>query len=177
MRSCFGRMGETLAGDTVLTCAEVGRDALAGLLARYGLGTVWLPPDTEIPGSYWGEREAGLIGDQLFARDDTPIHSALHEACHYICMDAGRRKTLHADAGGEDIEENGVCYLQILLAEALSGVGRARMWADMDAWGYTFRLGSARAWFEQDAEEARLWLLQNGLIDRRSRPIWKARRA
>jgi hypothetical protein len=24
----------------------------------------------------------------------------------------------------------------------------------LDAWGYTFRLGSARAWFERDAEDA-----------------------
>ena len=24
----------------------------------------------------------------------------------------------------------------------------------MDAWGYTFRLGSARAWFENDADDA-----------------------
>ena len=27
----------------------------------------------------------------------------------------------------------------------------------MDAWGYSFRLGSARAWFEHDAEDARQW--------------------
>ena len=30
--------------------------------------------------------------------------------------------------------------------------------ADMDAWGYTFRLGSAHAWFEHDAEDAREFL-------------------
>jgi hypothetical protein len=35
---------------------------------------------------------------------------------------------------------------------------------DMDAWGYTFRLGSARAWFEEDAEDARTWLQQRGLL-------------
>ena len=32
--------------------------------------------------------------------------------------------------------------------------GIERAFADMDAWGYSFRLGSARAWFEQDAEDA-----------------------
>jgi len=35
---------------------------------------------------------------------------------------------------------------------------------DMDAWGYTFRLGSTRAWFERDAEDARAWLAARGLL-------------
>jgi hypothetical protein len=34
----------------------------------------------------------------------------------------------------------------------------------MDDWGYSFRLGSTRAWYEQDAEDARLWLLDAGII-------------
>ncbi|MGH8455376.1 MAG: hypothetical protein ACRETW_13045 [Stenotrophobium sp.] len=34
----------------------------------------------------------------------------------------------------------------------------------MDAWGYNFVLGSAQAWFERDAEDARAWLLARGLI-------------
>ena len=160
---------------SVLTCAELGREPLATLLGRYGMIVEWVPPGTEIPGSYWGDREAGLIGERLFVRGDTPVHSALHEACHYLCMDAERRARLHTDAGGEVSEENGVCYLQILLADELPGVGRARMCADMDAWGYTFRLGSARAWFEQDAEDARTWLWQNGLIDSTKRPVWRVR--
>lgn len=159
----------------VLTCAELSRAPLMALLARYGLTVAWIPSDSEIPGSYWGESEAGLIGDELFVRDDTPVHSALHEACHYVCMDAERRARLNTDAGGECIEEDGVCYLQILLADELPGVGQARLCADMDAWGYSFRLGSARAWFEQDAEDARLWLLQNGLIDPQGRPVWRVR--
>ena len=46
------------------------------------------------------------------------------------------------------------------------------MLADMDAWGYTFRLGSARAWFEEDADDAREWLLTRGLIDAAGRPSW-----
>jgi hypothetical protein len=160
----------------VLTCAELGREPLATLLARYGMTLAWVPPETAIPGSYWGDSEAGLIGARLLVRDDTPVHSALHEAGHYICMDADRRARLHTDAGGDDVEENGVCYLQILLADELPGVGRARMCADMDAWGYTFRLGSARAWFERDAEDARDWLRQNGLIDPKERPLWQVRR-
>ena len=58
-----------------------------------------------------------------------------------------------------------MCYLQILLAGELPGCGRERMCADMDAWGYTFRLGSAKAWFEQDADDAREWLIAHRLID------------
>lgn len=165
------------AAMAVLTCAELGREPLAVLLGRYGLGVEWVPTGSAIPGSYWGESEAGLIGDRLFVRDDTPVHSALHEACHYICMDAARRARLHTDAGGEVIEESGVCYLQILLADRLPGVGRARLCADMDAWGYTFRLGSARAWFERDAEDARKWLFENGLIDPEERPVWRVRQS
>ena len=159
----------------VLTCAELGREPLETLLVRYGLVVSWVLPGTVIPGSYWGEAEAGLIGDHLFVRGDTPVHSALHEASHYICMDAERRAQLHADAGGECDEENGVCYLQILLADELPGFGRARMCIDMDTWGYTFRLGSARAWFERDAEDARTWLMRHGLIDREDRPVWRVR--
>jgi hypothetical protein len=50
------------------------------------------------------------------------------------------------------------------LADAIPGVGRERLMADMDAWGYSFRLGSTKAWFERDAEDARNWLLQHGLL-------------
>ena len=73
-------------------------------------------------------------------------------------------------------EESAVCYLQILLADQIAGFGRARMLADMDAWGYTFRLGSAQAWFEQDATDARDWLLQNRLIDARRTTDWPCAR-
>jgi len=103
------------------------------------------------------------------------VHSALHEACHYVCMDDRRRLGLHTDAGGSYDEENAVCYLQILLADILPGVGRDRLLADMDAWGYSFRLGSARAWFEDDAADAREWLLGHGLIDAAGRPTWRLR--
>ena len=46
----------------------------------------------------------------------------------------------------------------------LPGVGRERIWADMDAWGYTFRLGSSRAFFERDAAEAFALLRARGLV-------------
>ena len=65
-----------------------------------------------------------------------------------------------------------MCYLQVLLAEQLPGAGRARMFADMDAWGYSFRLGSTRAWFEEDAQDARAWLERRGVIDAAAEPTW-----
>jgi len=49
-------------------------------------------------------------------------------------------------------------------------VGRARLMADMDAWGYSFRLGSTAAWFAGDAENARQWLVEHGLLDSQGRP-------
>ena len=79
-------------------------------------------------------------------------------------MDADRRGGLYTDAGGDDIEESAVCYLQILLADRLPVVGRARLMRDMDAWGYSFRLGSTASWFETDADDARAWLRSRGLL-------------
>lgn len=148
----------------VLRVAAIDRAELDDLLAGYGLAIADVPADAPIPGSFWGDPEAGLIGDTLHLRADTPVHSALHEACHWICMDTTRRAALHTDAGGTHDEENAVCYLQILLADALSGFGRARALADMDAWGYSFRLGSAQAWFLSDSDDARQWLSRRGLL-------------
>lgn len=159
----------------ILRVADVGIDPVTGLLARYGLQCVVVADGESIPGSYWGESEAGLSGSLLHCRSDTPLHSVLHEAGHFICMTEARRVQLERDAGGDYDEENGVCYLQILLAGELPGVGRERMCQDMDAWGYTFRLGSARAWFEQDAAEVRSWLAERGLIDDAARPTWQKR--
>ena len=158
----------------VQTFKQIKKKSLAQLLQRYGL-MLEITMSANIPGSYWGDTEAGLIDNKVVIRDDTPIHSILHEACHYICMNAKRRKQLHTDAGGDYAEENGVCYLQILLAEEIEGCSRARMWQDMDSWGYTFRLGSAQAWFEQDAEDARQWLRLHRLIDYNDQPTFSLR--
>ncbi len=143
----------------------IDRPQLERLLERYGLQLTVVAPEEVIPGSFWGEREAGLIGATLYARLDTPVHSILHEGAHFICMTPQRRAGLDTDAGGGDEEEGAVCYLQILLAEQLSGVGGARLCRDMDAWGYSFRLGAAAAWFVEDADDAQRWLLAHGLID------------
>lgn len=157
-------MSESVAEQSVLPVSALPAGALASLLLPHGLKLVSVAEGAEIPGSYWGEREAGLIGDLLYVRADTPVHSALHEASHYLCMDETRRHGLHTDAGGCDVEESAVCYLQALLADRLDGYSRDRLFADMDAWGYHFRLGSTRAWFEQDSEDAQAWLMARGLL-------------
>lgn len=143
---------------------ELATTALLELLSPLGLELQWVADGAPIPGSYWGEPEAGLIGNQLHLRTDTPVHSALHEACHWLLADAERRASLHTNAGGTDTEENAVCYLQCLLAERLAGYSRERCYADMDAWGYNFILGSAAAWFVGDSDDARTHLRQRGLL-------------
>jgi hypothetical protein len=155
---------------------NLDQGALGKLLRPFGLGPIRVAAASPIPGSYWGEPEAGLIGNHLYVRGDTPVHSALHEACHYVCMDGARRADLHTDAGGTTAEEDAVCWLQIALSDHLAGIGRAAMFRDMDSWGYSFRLGSARAWFEQDADDARDWLLAHGLINRAGSPTWRLRK-
>ncbi len=147
----------------VLRLHEANQQALEKLLASFSLSVQMVEPLSEIPGSHWGDDEAGLIGHRLYARPDTPVHSVMHEACHWILMDEERRDTLHTDAGGSQLEENAVCYLQILLAEELPDMSPARMCRDMDEWGYSFRLGSAKAWFMYDAEDARDFLRERGL--------------
>ncbi len=151
------------SGGDVLRVADVGFDAPAALLAGFGLALVRVPDGAPIPGSFWGEDEAGLVGTTVYARADTPVHSLLHEACHLVVMPPERRAAVHTDATDSVAEEDATCCLQIILADRLPGVGRDRLMADMDAWGYTFRLGSARAWFEHDAEDARAFLAARGL--------------
>ncbi|MFM7798118.1 MAG: hypothetical protein ACKPBA_03950, partial [Planctomycetota bacterium] len=98
-------------------------EPLRALLAPHGLEVRVVPAGETITGSYCGEPEAGLIGAVLFLRPDTPLHSALHDAAHFVCMSPERRAALERDAGGDDTEENAVCYLQILWADRLPGVG------------------------------------------------------
>ncbi|MFY2765218.1 hypothetical protein [Arenimonas sp. MALMAid1274] len=151
------------AAADVLRLDALGFAPAAALLARHGLSLQRVADGERIPGSYWGDCEAGLIGCTVYARADTPVHSLLHEACHLIVMPPERRARVHTDATDSVPEEDAACCLQILLADQLPGVGRDRLMADMDAWGYSFRLGSARAWFENDAEDALAFLAQRGL--------------
>ncbi|KRD39067.1 MULTISPECIES: hypothetical protein [unclassified Lysobacter] len=155
----------------MLTLSDIDPAAVAALLARYGLSLVRVADGEPIPGSYWGECEAGLIGSRVYARGDTPVHSLLHEAAHLIVLPPQRRAAVHTDATDSVEEEDAVCVLQSLLGEALPGVGRERVLADMDAWGYTFRLGSAQAYVEHDADTAWRWLHERGLADATQRTL------
>ena len=159
----------------VMTVADVRFHELSRLLARHGLALQLLDNGATITGSFWGEPEAGIVGRNVYVRMDTPIHSLLHETSHVICMNAERRACLERDAGGDDLEEAAVCYLQVLLADHLPGVGRTRLMQDMDAWGYSFRSGSTRSWFESDAEDARAWLHAHNLISAADNPLFVLR--
>ena len=147
-----------------LTVGDLATSEIISLLQRFDLRLDIVADDSPIPGSYWGDPEAGIIADTIYARGDTPIHSLLHETCHVICMTGERRDELCRDAGGDDLEESAVCYLQVVLADSLPGVGREQLMRDMDSWGYSFRLGSTRRWFENDAEDARQFLIKHRLI-------------
>jgi hypothetical protein len=148
----------------VLLLRDIAFNDVATLLGRYGLALERVADATSIPGSYWGAPEAGLIGNVVFVRDDTPVHSLLHEAAHLIVLPAERRAAVHTDATDSIEEEDAVLVLQALLADELPGVGAARTLADKDAWGYTFRLGSAQAYVEQDAQAAWMFLHRLGLV-------------
>ena len=165
----------TLQPDVLRVC-DLSLNDIAQLLARFGLQLQRVGKDTEIPGSFWGSDEAGLIASTLYARLDTPIHSVLHEACHWITCTPARRAQMHTDAADTQQEENATCYLQILLADALPGFGSKRALLDMDAWGYSFRLGSAGAWFNGDAAAEREWLIQHRLLDAAGAVTWAVRR-
>ncbi len=131
----------------MLTVATIPAGAIRLLLDRFALNFAVQAKDAPIRGSFWGGCEAGIVGQTVYARKDTPIHSVLHEGSHIICMTKKRRERLFRDAGSDDLEEAAVCYLQILLADDLPGAGRVRIMRDMDAWGYSFRLGSTADWF------------------------------
>jgi len=165
LREAVGNRGASAVPTVeVLLLRDVSLDSVCALLARYGVRLELVADDAPIPGSYWGEPEAGLVGSTVYARNDTPVHSLLHEAAHLIVLPPERRASVHTDATDSIEEEDAVCILQALLGEALPGVGAARVLADMDAWGYTFRLGSARAYFEGDADDAWAWLQCAGLV-------------
>jgi len=159
----------------VLRLGEINLGDAVDLLSRYGLNLVIVEDGADIPGSYWGESEAGVIGETVYARRDTPVHSLLHEACHLIVLPLERRRAVHTDATDSVAEEDAVCVLQVLLGDALPGVGSDRILDDMDLWGYTFRTGCARNYYEHDADEAWQWLAERGLVEARRclRPVPK----
>jgi len=159
----------------VIRVVDVPLESLESLLGRYDLILKIQPGDESITGSFWGDSEAGIVGHSIFARSDTPVHSLLHETCHVICMTGERREKLETDAGGDDLEEAAVCYLQVVLSDEIDGVGPDLLMSDMDTWGYSFRLGDTRAWFERDADDARKWLIDNNLLTADGQPCFRLR--
>ncbi len=170
-------MSQPALQQNVQRVGDIERDVIENFLDRFGLTVEWVADDTEIPASFWGDPEAGIIGRRVFVRSDTPVHSMLHEVCHIICMTSERREHLNRDAGGDDLEESAVCYLQIVLADYLHGVGRENLTRDMNAWGYSFRLGSTERWFAEDADDARLWLVEHELLSLTLEPQFRLRGA
>ena len=85
---------------SVLLCRDIELDHLRELLQRFGISIAEVADDEPIPGSWFGDPEAGIIATTLYIRGDTPVHSALHESCHLICMDAEHRASLHTNSGG-----------------------------------------------------------------------------
>ena len=148
----------------MLLVADVPSATIISLLQKFDLELVVEKDGATITGSFWGDAEAGIVGRRVYVRNDTPVHSLLHEASHILCMSEDRRTGLDRDAGGDDLEEAAVCYLQIILADLMVGVGGDRLMLDMDAWGYSFRLGNTRDWFQRDAEDAREFLMNHGLL-------------
>ncbi len=159
----------------MLLISDLAFALVAGLLGKYKLSIELTADEQTINGSFWGDPEAGVVGNRVFVRGETPVHSLLHETCHIVCMTPERRHKLNGDAGGDDLEESAVCYLQIVLVDELAGAGKQRLMRDMDDWSYSFRLGSTQRWFDEDGEDAQLWLRTEGLLDTDHRLIFRLR--
>ena len=149
--------------------------AVSALLSRYQLQISQVAADCAIPYSFWGTPEAGRNLSTLYVRADTPIHSILHEAAHYICMPAAQRDHAQIDAMGSTAEENACCYLQIVLADHIQDMSRHILMHDMDQWGYSFRLGSTARWFYADSTDTRQWLIEQQILSFDNQPTWKLR--
>ena len=102
-------MTATPPATDVLRLTDIGFDPPAALLARHGLELVTVADGVPIPGSYWGDDEAGVIGHRVHARADTPVHSLLHESCHLLVLSPDRRATVHTDATDSIEEEDATC--------------------------------------------------------------------
>ena len=73
----------------VLRLSDIGFDGARALLARYGLELARVADGEPIPGSYWGECEAGLVGNVVL-RDAGAGHG-VGEKGHRQDADASSR--------------------------------------------------------------------------------------
>ncbi len=60
--------------------------------------------------------------------ETTPLHSILHEASHYIRIQAHQRSLTQVDAKGTAMEENSTCYLQLVLSDLLRAIVDRSIW-------------------------------------------------
>lgn len=109
-------MTDTTPEPNVTRVGDIAFADAQRLLAAHELRLHHVAAGEPIPGSYWGEPEAGIIASDVYVRDDTPVHSMLHEACHLIVLPPERRAQVHTDATDSVPEEDATCYLQIVLA-------------------------------------------------------------
>ena len=65
--------------EDVICCSQLKPDEIQLLLSRYDLQQQLIDLNQTIPGSFWGESEAGIIQQTIYFRPDTPAHSLLHE--------------------------------------------------------------------------------------------------
>jgi len=156
---------------------NIQSDAIRPLFDRYQLELHEVASSNQIPYSFWGTPEAGRQRSTLYARADTPLHSLLHEACHFICMPPLLRHQSDIDAGSSAQEENACCYLQIILSDYIPGFNQNIHLHDMNTWGYNFRLGSSARWFYADSDDARNWLIHYDIIKKDNQPTWKLRQS
>ena len=155
--------------------ARRGTDLIDDLGRRQVAGEAALPGGAERA----GHAAAGLAGD---AHRDALAGGAARRVAHQHALDqravvqSPQRLAGGAVVGGDGADlveqpreqrgaESAACYLQLLLADALPGIGRERLAEDMDRWGYSFRLGDTRSWFSSDAADARAWLVAADIID------------
>ena len=151
---------------TPLTCCclrDIGFDDVAALLARYGLAARARRRRRADPRQLLGRTRSRPDRPRVHARDDTPVHSLLHEAAHLIVLPPERaRRAYRRHRFGRGRRRR---LRAAVAARRRPARRRPRaLMADMDAWGYTFRLGSARAYFERDAEDAGPGCSARGLV-------------
>ena len=88
-------------------------------------------------------------------------------------MSEERRKCLDRDAGGDDLEEAAVCYLQMLLADHLPGCRSRPADAGHGQPGVTVSGSAIRAAGSSRTLATRVdWLLDNGLISSADNPLF-----
>ena len=89
----------------MLLISDLSLNSIAALLGKFKLSVDLMPDDATINGSYWGEPEAGIVGNRVLVRRDTPVHSLLHETCHIVCMTPERRQRFKGDGNAEEIQD------------------------------------------------------------------------